>query len=134
MFYIDKFYAPADEDCGCADNCECEEVMSQEELEELFADSEMLEIESEDGEKLEFFVVDDFEYQDHDYLVLMSREEPFGYFIVRETVEDEESYLDTLEEAEEPAVYEFYEALLDAAEEDDCCCSDEADGCCQDKE
>ncbi len=89
-------------------------------LEEVMAESEVIEIvDEETGESYLFYLVDEFDFKDNLYSVLMTQEEPYEYIIARVDMEDDESYLVSLEEDEEDAVYDYYEEILDKAMEEE---------------
>ncbi len=113
------FMAPDDHDCGCGcHHEEHEEILTQADIDEMLAEAELVEIISEDGEKMEFYIVDEFDFKDEHFLVMIAPDDPLGYFIVRDREdEDAEFNLETLDETEDAPIYAYYEELLDEAEE-----------------
>ncbi|MDO5733629.1 MAG: DUF1292 domain-containing protein [Eubacteriales bacterium] len=123
MIEKNLFFAPHDDcacGCGCSHDENPAEQSPEEFLEVVFEDSEMIEIVDEDGEKYEFYVVDEFDFEDNDYCVMMTREDPFEFLIAKiEDDESGESFLVTLEEDEEDAVYAYYDELLENSTDDE---------------
>lgn len=107
-----KFYsylAPDQDHAG-------EEADLLESLEDVMADAEVIElVDEESGEAYRFYLVDEFDFKDNLYSVLMTQEQPYEYVIARVEMDNDESYLVSLEEDEEDEVYDYYEKILDEA-------------------
>jgi len=69
----------------------------------------------ETGEEFEFAYIDNFEYNDKHYCVLLTVDEEEPEMIIFEENEDEngEITISSLEEADEDAVYDYYDSLCD---------------------
>lgn len=100
--FITRFHA--EEDCCGGSDCDCE------------SDEDMLLeiIDSETGERFQFYLADEFEHAGEDYGVLVTTDDENPEYVIGRMVVDEdgEHYVETLEDGEDEAVYEAYEALL----------------------
>ncbi|MBO7451803.1 MAG: DUF1292 domain-containing protein [Clostridiales bacterium] len=69
----------------------------------------------ETGEEFEFAYIDNFEYNDKHYCVLLTVDEEEPEMIIFEENEDEngEITISSLEEEDEDAVYDYYDSLCD---------------------
>lgn len=117
--YLKKYYSE-DNGCDCGGDCHCEESNNIEE------EDPMIEIVDPDtGETFTFYFADEFEHEDKQYCVLVTDDEENPEYVIGRMVEDEdgESYIETLGEEEDDAVYDAYEEILaesfDNEEEDE---------------
>ena len=68
----------------------------------------------ETGEEFEFAYVDNFEYEGKSYCVLLTLEEDPEMVIFRELEDDNgEITIESLDEAEEDPIYDYYDSLCD---------------------
>ena len=72
-------------------------------------------IDEETGEVMELALVDGFDYEDRSFCVLITTDTP------EEEIEDEngEYMLQSLDEAEEDAIYDYYDELCEESLEDE---------------
>lgn len=92
------------------ENCGCEDV----ELE--FDQDAVLEIsDPETGETYEFFLADEFDFNDQSYCVLVTTDEENPEYVIARIVPDGEDNwaIETLTEEEEEGVYDEYDRLLE---------------------
>ena len=70
-------------------------------------------IDDETGETFDFFIGDEFEYNEQLYYVLVpAEEEPSIYVIGKVIFEDGESFIETLTDEENEIVYDEYDRIL----------------------
>lgn len=101
----------AEKGCGCGEGEDC----THEHSEELFDENSMIEIvDPESGETYQFYYADEFELDGENYCVLVTDDEENPEYVIGRLVEDEsgESFVETLGEGEDDAVYDAYEAIL----------------------
>ena len=109
------------EDCGR--ECENKDCENCEFEAEGFSDEETIitMVDAESGEEYQFALVDDFEYKDQSYCVLVTTDEEEPEMVITKVVktDDGEEGLMSLDEAEADEVYAEYDRLCEEAELDD---------------
>ena len=76
-------------------------------------------IDPETDEVYEFYLGDEFDYQNELYYVLVTIEDEPVYVIARVVEQDGESYLETLTDEENEELYDVYDKILEEAFEDE---------------
>lgn len=107
--FLKKLWSEDHGSCGCG--CGCDHYHEHEE-----EDDPVLEIvDPETGEKFNFYFADEFEFEGNDYCVLVTMDEENPEYVIGRMVEDEkgESFVETLSDDENDAVYRAYEELLE---------------------
>lgn len=125
-FYMHPFFDHADHTCG---DPHCDHDHFDDDIEES---DPILELEDpETGETLSFFLADQFDFEDEEYVVLVPDDEDAEeYFIARMGFdENDEAYIETLAEDEIDKIYDAYEQILDEffAEDEDADYEDDED-------
>jgi len=113
------------EDCGCGcGHDECKDDCSEEGVNEEQDIITM--VDAETGEEYQFSVVDDFEFKDQAYCVLVTIDEEEPELVITKVVqlEDGEEGLMSLDEEEADEIYAEYDRLCEEADFDD---EDDAD-------
>lgn len=110
--------------CGCSESCECtdEESCDCNDEGSLFEEDAVVELEDPDsGETFKFYYSDEFEYKDKTYCVLVTESEDNPEYVIARIVEDEDgdSYVESLDEDESDAVYEYYDKILEESLNDE---------------
>ncbi|MBO4688433.1 MAG: DUF1292 domain-containing protein [Clostridiales bacterium] len=111
------------EDCGrpCdggdCENCEVNDIEGTSYDEEALITM----VDAETGEEYQFVLVDDFEYKDQAYCVLVTTDEDEPEMVITKVVktEDGEEGLMSLDEEEADEIYEEYDRLCAEAELED---------------
>ena len=111
-------------DCGrSCDNGDCDNCDENiEGVEEIYDDEAIITmVDAESGEEYQFALVDDFEYKDQSYCVLVTTDEEEPEMVITKVVktEDGEEGLMSLDEEEADEIYEEYDRLCAEAELDD---------------
>ena len=115
------------EDCGCGcGHDECKDDCSTECNEEQAI---ITMVDAETGEEYQFSVVDDFEFKDQAYCVLVTIDEEEPELVITKVVqlEDGEEGLMSLDEDEADEIYAEYDRLCEEADFDDEDDEDDAD-------
>jgi Protein of unknown function (DUF1292) len=108
------------DDCGCGcGHDECKDDCSEEGTNEEQAIITM--VDAETGEEYQFSVVDDFEFKDQAYCVLVTIDEDEPELVITKVVqlEDGEEGLMSLDEEEADEIYAEYDRLCEEADFDD---------------
>ena len=120
-----KVFFMADDDCSCG--CGCESGHDGECCDEICEDEDVVVLtDTETGEEYSFVLVDSFEFEDQEYVVLIDPDEDVDdaeemslFFMKVTKSEDGEEILTALEDDEDDRVFEAYNELLDEYEEDE---------------
>jgi len=107
----------------CGRSCEGGDCDSCEEgIEGTYDDEAIITmVDADSGEEYQFALVDDFEYKDESYCVLVTLDEEDPEMVITKVVktDDGEECLMSLEEDEEDEIYEEYDRLCAEAELED---------------
>ena len=79
-------------------------------------------VNEETGEEVQLRIIDNFDMEDRSFgvfLTLVENEDEAEVVILEMIDEGEDIMLESLDESEEDAVYDFYDSLCDAEEEQD---------------
>ena len=79
-------------------------------------------VNEETGEEIELRIIDNFDMEDRTFGVFLtiSENEDEAEIVILEIIEDgEDTLLQSLDESEEDAVYDYYDSLCDEAEAED---------------
>ncbi|MBR4010023.1 MAG: DUF1292 domain-containing protein [Clostridiales bacterium] len=111
-------------DCGkSCDNGDCDNCEENiEGIEGIYDDEAIITmVDAESGEEYQFALVDDFEYKDQSYCVLVTTDEEEPEMVITKVVkmDDGEEGLMSLDEDEADEIYEEYDRLCAEAELDD---------------
>ena len=92
-------------------------------MDENMNDNSVKLIDEETGEVMELALVDGFDYEDRSFCVLITTDTPEEEteMMIMEEIEDEngEYMLQSLDEAEEDAIYDYYDELCEESLEDE---------------
>ncbi|MBQ0011722.1 MAG: DUF1292 domain-containing protein [Clostridiales bacterium] len=108
------------EDCENCENKDCENC--EEGVEEFYDDEAIITmVDADSGEEYQFALVDDFDYKDQSYCVLVTLDEEDPEMVITKVVktEDGEEGLMSLDEAEADEIYAEYDRLCEEAELED---------------
>lgn len=76
-------------------------------------------VDPETDEVYQFYLGDEFDYQDDLYYVLVTVDDDPVFVIARVVEQDGEIYIETLEDEENEAIYEVYDKILEETFEDE---------------
>lgn len=108
------------EDCENCENRDCENC--EEGAEAIYDDEAIITmVDADSGEEYQFALVDDFDYKDQSYCVLVTLDEEDPEMVITKVVkmEDGEEGLMSLDEEEADEIYAEYDRLCEEAELDD---------------
>ncbi|MBR2749835.1 MAG: DUF1292 domain-containing protein [Clostridiales bacterium] len=108
---------------NCEKNCDDCNLNCAEGSEECMNEDEAIitMIDADSGEEYQFALVDDFEYKDQSYCVLVTTDEEEPEMVITKvvTMENGEEGLMSLDESEADEIYAEYDRLCDEAELED---------------
>lgn len=110
-----KMNEDCDMDCDNCDSCEgCEGCES------IDKDSIVTLVDEETGESFEFAIVDEFDFNDKKYCVLITLDQE-PEMVICEECENEAGEIEvlSLSEDEEDAIYDYYDSLFDDEDDED---------------
>ncbi len=107
-----------DENCGCGHDHHDHGEHNHELME---GDPVIQIVDEETGEAYDFFIGDEFEYEDQLYYALVpaADDEELVYVIARVIEEDGEAYIETLSDEENEEIYDAYDQILEEYFEDE---------------
>ncbi|NLM19676.1 MAG: hypothetical protein GX217_06600 [Clostridiaceae bacterium] len=108
------------DDCHHNDNgAEYDEFDEYDEGDEFEEDMMIEIVDPETNEVYQFYLGDEFDYQDDLYYVLVTVDDDPVFVIARVVEQDGEIYIETLEDEENEEIYEVYDKILEETFEDE---------------
>lgn len=109
--------------CGCGCGCGCSDHDHDQEFHEVdenIGETSVIMVDEETGEEYEFLIVDEFDFEEQTYCVLLTMdEEPEPLIVKVQEGEDGMEYYVGLEEEEFEKVSAEYDRLLDEIEDEE---------------
>ncbi|NLJ71195.1 MAG: hypothetical protein GX328_07040 [Clostridiaceae bacterium] len=117
--YTNRLFFYKDEiDAGCA--CGQDHNHNHDHDYDEFEEDMMIEIvDPETDEVYQFYLGDEFDYQDDLYYVLVTIDDDPVFVIARVVEQDGEIYIETLDDEENEEIYEVYDRILEDTFEDE---------------